>query len=377
MKKPKKFELETSELEPEEQDDTLFGSDEAQQIESALDTHHDDLGVALASAMDAQGIQPVIIFGDAGSGKTAMLCSLIASAKTEPNWGLGISPTDPILPVNTQYGDYLEKKSKTFLGKTLQSYLKAKPAPKTTLGEDPAFFVSVSLQPAEKPEAKFAFLESNGEWYQPDFNSDGVFPPLRPDIESFIRCYQKPLILIYVVPYTQDEIKAGNGTAQHDVERQKLASLAIAGAINNYNQVRLDKSEDQHLLIMTKWDVHKHQNLSVGEILEYHSDRADVVALLEERHSQALTALYGTSSNRKNVSISPYCSGLMTTSNVLLLNPNSELREIVHSFPKRLWDWLYSRHYVARDNGIKRLFDAPKKSAISKLLDWFRGFLSA
>lgn len=320
-------------------------------------------GLKLARDVEHGEYHPVILIGSAASGKTSLLLSLFATIKIEPELRSGLSMGDPILDRETDYGRYIYENAVQFFGQKTQDFIEGRAAPKTSLQYP--FFVPIVLRPEGKPEQKFAFMESNGEWYRPDRNTSELFPPLRRQIEDFIANYAGGITFIHLVPYTQQAVRSSSADRQVNAVEMLDASLAIAGALQAYEAVRLERQKDRHLMLVTKWDAHSPPGLSKLEVLSDASE--DVDAFVREHYPQALTALQALGLRDAQVYMNSYCSGIMNDAGILILKQDNELRPAVMNFPINLWTWLYKGALEARQQPSSNPFPAPPKESEFKI----------
>jgi hypothetical protein len=297
----------------------------------------EEAGLRLATRMEACGYHPVVLFGTAASGKTSLLLSLFSLVRMTPELHAGLFPGDPILDIHTDYGKYTHDNALQFFGQKTQDFIEGRAAPKTVLQYP--FFVPVSFRPDNKPEAKFAFMESNGEWYRPDRSNGRLFPVLRRQIEDFIKNYQGGITFIHLVPYTQRAVYSAVADRAGEASEIQDASIAISGALQAYDRIRANKQNDRHLMLVTKWDAHSPPNVSKFDVLTCSPE--EVVRFANENYAQALTTFRGIGLNDTQLFLNSYCSGIMNEMGVLQLRQNNELRAPVMSYPIRLWEWLY------------------------------------
>lgn len=297
----------------------------------------DASGIQLAFGVDAAGYHPVVLFGNANSGKTSLLLSLFALLRTEPQLDTGLELGDPIIPVDSLYGEYLSDQAEGFFGRKTQDFIEGRASPKTAI--ELPFFIPVVFRPEGKPEIRFAFMESNGEWYRPDRSSEKLFPKLRRQIEDFLATYQGPITFIHLLPYTQQAVYVGTGDKLTDEFEMREASLAIAGALYAYQKARVNKQDDRHLVLVTKWDAHDRQELNRADVLQHTGNEAADFA--NERYAQAMAVFRGLGLQGHQQKLNAYCSGIMAGQNVTMPKRDDELREAVLNYPMQLWRWLY------------------------------------
>jgi hypothetical protein len=297
----------------------------------------DASGVQLAMGLDVAGYHPVVLFGNANSGKTSLLLSLFALLGTEPELRTGLELGDPIVAADSLYGKYLREQSEAFFGKKTQDFIEGKASPKTAI--ELPFFIPVVFRPEGKPEIRFAFMESNGEWYRPDRSSEKLFPKLRHQIEDFLATYQGPVTFIHLLPYTQQAVYGSTGDQLTDDHEMKEASLAIAGALLAYQKARVNKQDDRHLILVTKWDAHERQELNRADVL--HHTTGDALEFANARYSRAMAVFRGLGLQSYQQRLNAYCSGIMAGQNISMPKRGDELRDAVLNYPTQLWRWLY------------------------------------
>jgi hypothetical protein len=380
MNEKPKFTLDATELEQEEPPEVEEAQRPLDPPSSTGPTNYsrndfaassvEQAGLHLARDVEAGGYHPVILFGSAASGKTSLLLSLFSAIKIEPDLKTGLFMGEPILDRATDYGQYIHDNAVQFFHQKTQDFIEGRAAPKTALQYP--FFIPVIMKPDGKQEQKFAFMESNGEWYRPDRSTSELFPRLRRQIEDFIANYQGGITFIHLVPYTQQAVRSANVDRQVDAAEMLDASLAIAGALQAYDSVRLEKQNDRHLMLVTKWDAHSPQGTSKRDVLLDASE--EVGGFVREHYPQALTTLQGLGLRDTQVYMNSYCSGIMNDSGILVLKQDSELRPIVMNFPVNLWGWLYKCAREACGQLPVSPFPAPPKEPA--LLGFLRSLLN-
>jgi len=324
-----------------------------------------NLGVELASAMAEEGTQPVVLFGTNNSGKTSLLLSLFSTLRTQGRLETGLFLSDPILGSASPLGKKLHQDAlHTFQVKT-QQFMDGVKIPKTNI--DLPLFIPVEFRPKDKQPVRFAFLESNGEWYRPTRNGDTLFPQLKSAIESFVSCFQGGILFIYLVPYTQSEVYKSAGGVQDNREVED-ASLAISGVLQAYNDIRAShRHQDRHLMLVSKWDAHEKGNADLADASSV--DRVELEAFCARRYSQALATFRGLQLPPGQSGLNAYSSGIIT---------ETGLRRPCHDYPEKLWTWLYKGALANRDMPAVSPFpDKPQAPAIwraiTSLLDRVSG----
>lgn len=348
--------------------------DEAEELRS--------LGVDLARAMEDEGYHPVILFGTNNSGKTSILLSLFATITNEPILDTGLSLCDPLLGSHAQIARELHREAEHSFEVKTQAFLAGEKIDKTSTKFP--FFIPVDFRPPDgRPAVKFAFLESNGEWYRPA-NSDGrslsqverLYPALRSEIESFISNFQGGITFIYTAPVTQTEVYAAAENT-HDAKEVGYAALSIKGVLQTYDRIRANgRASDRHLLLVTKWDALSARSANRAEGIE--EDPIEVANFCNRKYGQALTAFQGLNIAAYQRNINAYCAGMINEGGVIRLKHDDEVRGVIASYPVRLWTYLY--HNALRSAGQEPVnpFHEPPgpppwKRIFNKILDAISG----
>jgi hypothetical protein len=298
----------------------------------------------LASQLKALDFHPVVIVGNSFSGKTSLITSLLAALKLEADWEVGANLKDPVLPQNTDIGRKQHEDATRIFNKVVQEFIAGKGAEKTQTTYP--FFIPISLRSGRLGQTlNVAFLESNGEAYTPRMDSDRFFADLQEVTETFIRDFQGGISFIYVLPYTQVNVRGLNEDLADDPNRLRLAEHAIVGVLQAYDTIRMDKSKDRHLLLVSKWDAHLEkkkieEQITIGEVLlDTHSD---IRPFLRATYPQALASFNALSVDQPQRQITNYCSGLMTGRKVQPTGADPEISQAIRSHQKKLWSWIWS-----------------------------------
>ena len=326
----------------------------------------DASGVQLANDMADKGYQPVIFVGNKATGKTSVLLSLIALLKRQPELKVSAFLDPPLLDERSKLGSYQKVQAETFFFKGVQRFIDGNVIPKTAL--EVPFFVPVSVRPETAPHVTFAFMESNGEWYRPKKDSNALFPPLRKSIEEFIQTYQGGIIFIYTMPFTQQALWSSEVQPDSDADAIQDADLAIAGAMQSYERVRYDKAHDRHLFLITKWD----GSAAGGNLAEALSgtQEGEVSQFAVTRFPQSLALINGLGIGKDQVALQHYCSGIINANGPQSLSRANPLKDIVLSYPKNLWMYLYKQALVNAALPVSELFPSPlPKPWWQRLLD--------
>jgi hypothetical protein len=322
-----------------------------------------------------------VLFGTAFSGKTSLLMSLFATLESQPRLKTGIVLCDPILGSVDGIGQRLHEDARKLFDVGTQAFIAGEPTPKTNVTLP--FFIPVEVRPAGRPAQRFAFLESNGEWYRPlkqkgqrFTDLDRTAPKLKETIESFISAYQGSITFIYLTPFTQRFVY-GNEDTEDDKHEIAGAELAIKTVVEAYDRTRAThRLSDKHLMLVTKWDAasarEKDRAASVQE------DRAALQEFCHERYPQALSAFEKLNLEPGQRQLNAYVSGIINKDGRLQLKNDDDLQAVVNNYPPRLWNWLYGNAREAIGERAAPLFpEGPKPPAIvrafHRLLDFASG----
>ena len=81
-------------------------------------------GRVLAENMVESGYQPIILFGNAYSGKTALILSLLSTIRTETKLESALVLGQPIMDTSKTYGSFLWGEAQKFFGLKTQQFIK-------------------------------------------------------------------------------------------------------------------------------------------------------------------------------------------------------------------------------------------------------------
>ena len=319
------------------------------------------LGKAIAEEMDKEGYHPVIIFGSAGSGKSTFLGSLFSYLQITMTNGIGIYLGDSLIPLNIPQGEAAYTQAEQFFNHQLQKFQDGEAHLNTKTINDRPFFIPVRVKPPELPEIKFAFLESNGEWYRPDENTSKYFPELKEEINAILKFYQKGISFIHIAPFTQQNPSSLEKT--DDKEELKKANLALVGALNTYEQIRVFREDDDHVFLVTKWDVSTKNNPINGLA---NIDEEMLIRFAEETYRKGLAALRNLHIDNTQRTVLPYCAGMMEGRTII--RPTTQLGLIIDVFPKKLWNRLYGNATKCDLEIGRRLELIPQPSAPNRTI---------
>ncbi len=328
------------------------------------------IGKSIAIEMKNQGYHPVILFGSTSSGKSTLLNSLFTYLKMNSSGkSIGFSLSEPLIPTNTIYGKTLYDEAKAFFNRGTQDFIDGHGAP-VTLKKNP-FFIPVKVNPIDADEIKFAFLESNGEWYQPlkinDEYTIDLYPELKEEINAIIQYFEGGISFIYLAPYTKSNT---DSKKQNEI---KNANLALVGVMDAYQRLRkIHREDDKHIFLLTKWDEKDVTLEKLSFVTD--ADRQQVINIL---YKQGFAAFNTLEIPEYSKAILQYCAAIMSGRDVL---PSEKYLPILNKYRKTLWNWLYGNATEFNSDIGRRLElvstpPPPKKSFFTLLTEkvskWF------
>lgn len=317
------------------------------------------LGRQLAGQMDEQGYHPVVLFGSSASGKSSLLASLLAYLQVDTTAKVEIQLGDRLLLDDQDYGSWAHDEATAFFYRSVEEFIGGTAHP-ATVSKNP-FFIPVVLKPHNgMPEAKFAFLESRGEWYQPKMETNEVFQRLREEVSGVLLNFPKGISFLHVAPYTQVNTWDEDAASQQvrDVKLRHEADLALVGALNAYKAVRPLKHQDAHLFLVTKWDAYAPPGAPSGSFSSPTVD--EVTGVAKDRYSRGFSAFFnlnlGDDQHRWQKQIMQYSSGLISGRSILA--PTGDVKDQVYRYPRVMWNWLYE-NATRSDGACRKLFASP------------------
>jgi hypothetical protein len=319
-------------------DEPTSDTSDGRSVSTSAGITHTSSGKALALAMEKLNYHPVIVFGHSNSGKTTLLLSLIAFLTTDAQAAIGIRLGQPMLDLTQSDGIEMWERAQRIFGINTQAFIDGT-APDATATRVP-FFVPLVISPSGGEEVRLALMDSNGEWYAPNPESPAYYPELRPQLRDFFINYSGRLSLLHVLPRTQLTVN-GDGSGHADDRRMlQNADSALRGAIDEYNKHRADRSDDAHMMLVTKWDA---QALAHGQALaQVLVDNAQAVrAFIKTNAPQAFTSLEAIRTHTRSLELRAYCAGRINGKQLRYPLSNSDLDAVIRDYPRQLWRWLY------------------------------------
>ena len=339
------------------------------------------IGKMIAEEMEEQDYHPVVIFGTSNAGKSTLLSSLFRYLKLDiPDKSISIRLGNPLIPTDTLYGKGVYNEAVTFFNKGVQEFINGT-ANLATKNKTP-FFIPIIITPTDNsPEIKFAFMESNGEWYQPLKNNGEYAPELHPELQleinAILRFFKNSISFIYLAPVTQVNTYT-DSKEDSFINKEKIAdaSLAIEGVTKSYENLRIYRANDSHIFLVTKWDASMELKNLTPEKLRYITP-AELALFTNKNYKQGLASFNMLNVNKSQKWHMQYCAGIMSQRNI---SENSDYKPVLNNYPRTLWNWLYGNATQYKSDIDKRLTLIPnppktKKYFFSSITDFFITFL--
>lgn len=301
-----------------------------------------------ASDDDAQlGVfHPVLIFGTSLSGKSLALASLLSYTQQDELSRIVHNLIDFTYPASHPARKDVKDWAEYFYYKEVTNfqqnpYAKAEP----TRREHP-FFLPIKtvfrLEDGRAEVARFAFLESVGEWLHPE--ADGyTFRELRPDIVEILENYSNPISVIFVAPATRDDLL--------DETKVKQSHHCVEHFMKRYVHHRKRNHRDNLLLLISRWDAKYRPDTSDA------SDSADEFA--RPTSSIVIGALdnypwaWSTFSNLSADDVPRGSRALLQYAPTWIKDgkrtPEGRFHPIFNRFNRTVWNWLYGNVFIEND----------------------------
>jgi hypothetical protein len=331
-------------------EDALKKSDET--VASTLSSDGAE-GFNLAGQLAETGYHPILIFGNAGSGKSILLTSLFSFANTNTASKIGyVTLGEPIIPLSNTYGAEIWKEAENFFNRTTTLFTAGKPAEATKLKQP--IFIPISLRSVGS-ELRFAFMESSGENYHIDESTSTYFPKLKEETSQLYRQYAGPISILIIAPF--------EGVNAEDEDYLHKSDLALLGQLHLYQTHRSTefKKMDRFLFVLTKWDLFTKIVMSK----DFYAPAPGVIEnAISERYKQSWP-FFNKMDSTKRKNTMAYSAAIMDASNVL--HPLHEYRAVIGSFPQKLWDWLI---VAARNEDLNE--SKWTKSFMRRVIEFFK-----
>lgn len=293
----------------------------------------------LLSHAASEKFHPVIIFGGAASGKTAMIMSLLRFLLVKPN-GVGA-----LLDPNFFPPDYPDRNNRIidarqYIEQLLQDFLVGNTRKSSVVRP---LFLPLTItagQPIETAEdhIRIVLVDGNGEWFETNDTtrgSDGSWTKdFEPELHGLVTSQRFPsLTTIFVSPHSTDN--------QGTVPLGKVTA-GLASIIAKYRTVREDESRDHNLFLFTKWD--RHASAKRRDAM-WKPEMARLDRDLRERARDAWAAYYnGETPPYRQRYFMQYVSmfGDRNGNNVAMPQVGSDDDLILDHYSKILLNWIYA-----------------------------------
>jgi hypothetical protein len=313
----------------------------------------------LAEELHKKGYHPIMLFGTRAAGKSSLLASLFYYLQSDPESPAIAVRGEWIIPTETSYGKSVADAATRFLNHVVDDFYNGVAAPMTQ-DENP-FYIPVILRPNNgQPEVKLAFLESRGEWYKVEKNSNDFYPELRAEVSDVYKNFPNGISILLIAPYVIGEAYSDQVSSEWARSEMRDSDTALFGALQAYQMAREHRELDKYLFVLTKWDAHTH---SIVEKEFINPPRGMVSHLLKERFPKSWT-LFQTMQSSEAQSMQ-YSSGLMS-GNARVEIPQ-HLKPIMNQFPKMLWRWLYSNSTGGAELFHSQFPESNATSVVSKM----------
>jgi len=322
--------------------------------------------IRFSKRLTEQKYHPVVFIGSSGSGKTALLLSLLTYFKKDISADLAIFfGSDFFKPSDKE----VESGAESFFNKTAAEFMEGVTGIATRTSP---FFIPVRISGKDCPELKFAFLESEVENYQPYPSSKKYYRNFRPEIQDLLSQYPEGITFIWVAPLNSNQYADANTI---DVDEQyRIANAALLGSLQNYEKLRSQNSlRDTHLFLVTKWDEYRSSFIEdINSALDRHNDannRAELDSFLNRYYKSSLSTFLAFKTHTGTKNVFRFTAGAYRNRENI---PVSATQEILNSYPRDLWNWLHNAMILGHDweCGGSSLIKIPKPPRITLKSIW-------
>jgi hypothetical protein len=297
---------------------------------------------------NTQKYHPVVLIGSENAGKTVLILSLLAYLKSNPNGK----------PIATFFGNdlfppagdkTLEATARRYFDVSVAQFMAGRSEANTKI--DTPMFIPALVSGDDGRELRFAFMESDGEKYKPDWDrGDSRYPEFNNELEKILRQYAEGISFIWVLPRAAK--KMSSSAIEFDSEKTiRESGQSVLGAIGNYKELRGDNSaRDTHMLLVSQWDTHV-SDTSPADVYQK-LDRAndsesarEVDQFLKARYAPAYASFRAINCPLQNKTIFRFSAGRFDTRD----RNEGDLREILLTYPRDIWNWLYDGMRMGHD----------------------------
>lgn len=294
-----------------------------------------DRVLTLARSLIEKKYHPVMLFGTTASGKSSMLASLFHYLQNDPRSEAICLLGEWVIPVDTDLGATIAENVSRLFNHSVMKFNSGIGLPRTASNTIP-FFIPVILRPNNgKPEVRLAFLESSGENYKVKEDSVDYFPKLKNEIFDLYRNFPGAISIVVVAPYTLEDAYTNEKIEDADDPNLHLADQAMYGTLQLYQANRRWLDLDNHLFVLTKWDVYAG---GLSNPVFANPPIGLVEKIIKERYRLAWN-FFQTMPKKGNSNSMQYSAGLITGQSVVAVP--DKLKPSINQFPRALWNWLY------------------------------------
>jgi hypothetical protein len=325
---------------------------------------------ALITRLLEQEVHPVLVFGTSYSGKTCMLMSLIAYARSRSDAGINVQLGDPVFPPG--YPEAMDRfnQAKIFYNDYVVSFLSGRTAGNTRLNHH--FFIPLDVtytRPGCPPETRrYAFMEGMGGWFGLKQGSSSDFEPLQPEVRALLERYPESISALFLAPSVPSALPDGEYGKAHQ---------ALTNCMDEYVRRRgkTHGGEDNLLLLGTHWDRAHPPGTRPNAFAA--SSAEEMAKIMGGWMSWTTFSSMQVPAARAAM---PYSSGLINDDGQIVNDPGDMLRPVFDRFNQTLWNWLYANAAPASSSAPRRsLFPelsvsrplSPMERLVGKLLwEW-------
>lgn len=282
----------------------------------------------------SQNFHPVVIFGGSGSGKTAMIMSLLRLLSSRPT-GVGMTLDASFFPPQYPEREERIKSSYDYLQILLQNFRKGSIA--KSLFVRPLFLplMLTTDRPIKefRDHIRIVLIDAQGEWYETNASkrgSDGSWTPdFEPELCALIGSeHVTSMTTMFVAPHSV----AADGSKPAD-----LVTDGLTSTIHKYRNERHDESGDWNIFLFTKWDrvskARRQENL-------WNPDLEQLDEELQHRSREAWTAYYnGNTISHDRRCFMQYVSMI---GDIALPAASSKHAVILDHYGRILLNWIYA-----------------------------------
>lgn len=313
----------------------------------------------LVENLKRENYLPVVFVGAAGSGKTQVFTSLLSlfqklSDIRNPN-GVNVTFGPPLVDMGSSYGRLIRDNAERHFREVVSQAMSGVAEEKTLI--DFPFAIPVHLEAkvdGVHVQQKFAFFETNGEWFHPDLlKKDGsYYRQLKPEIQAILRQYDDNMGVVFLYTAPSDLTSSSEDVIdnQEYLKRLRRADESLQVGMNRYLECRARKDHDTHIFLLTKWDAAKKIQGFSDRINTSDYDQSklltapnvEIISLASEVVNNLYPGSYGLFNSASLVSndsqrvFLPYCAGLFNGKYINTASDSSKLDR----FAKSLWNQL-------------------------------------